>query len=231
MIGLPRVHHRATDSTNERAKQLVVAGAPHGTLVTADEQSAGRGRQGRVWTAEPRHALLMSLIVRGLGKGDALLPLVAAVAVCEACEATARVSCRIKWPNDVWIDGRKLCGILVEGRPQEGWAVLGIGVNVSTPAFPEELAETATSLALAAGSAPARGEVLDALLSALGRWLGAPPGQVLESWRERDALLGAPVAWNGGRGTGAGITDTGALRVETDAGIVELDAGEVHLQR
>jgi BirA family biotin operon repressor/biotin-[acetyl-CoA-carboxylase] ligase len=231
MIGLPHVHHRATDSTNERAKQLALAGAPHGTLVTADEQSAGRGRQGRVWVSDAGHALLMSLVVRGLGKGDALLPLVAAVAVSETCEQVAGVSCRIKWPNDVWIEGRKVSGILVEGRPQEGWAVLGIGLNVSTPAFPDELAETATSLALSAGSAPSRDEVLDALLTSLDRLLAAQSADVLAAWRERDALLGAPVAWNGGRGKGAGITDSGALRVETDAGIVELDAGEVHLGR
>jgi BirA family biotin operon repressor/biotin-[acetyl-CoA-carboxylase] ligase len=231
MIGLPHVHHRVADSTNERAKRLAADGAPHGTLVTADEQSAGRGRQGRAWTAPPAHALLMSLIVRGLGKGDALLPLVAAVAVCEACECTAAVSCRIKWPNDVWIEGRKVCGILVEGRPQDAWAVLGIGVNVSTPSFPDELAETATSIALAAGSAPEREEVLAALLSSLDRLLVAAPAEVLAAWRERDALLGAPIAWNGGRGRAAGITDAGALRVETDAGIVELDAGEVHLRR
>ena len=231
MIGLPHVHHRATDSTNERAKELALTGAPHGTLVTADEQSAGRGRQGRVWVSASGHALLMSLIVRGLGRGDELLPLVAGVAVCEACERCAAVSCQIKWPNDVWIDGRKVCGILVEGRPQEGWAVLGVGVNVSTPEFPEELAEIATSLALAAPPPPPREDVLDALLDSLDRLLAAPRADVLAAWRERDALLGAPVAWNGGRGKGAGITDSGALRVETDAGIVELDAGEVHLGR
>ena len=231
MIGLPRIHHRTTDSTNERAKQLAVAGAPHGTLVTADEQSAGRGRQGRVWTAPPGQALLMSLVVRGLGKGDELLPLVAAVAVSETCEGTAGVACRIKWPNDVWIDGRKVCGILVEGRPQEGWAVLGIGVNVSTREFPDELADTATSLTLASEAAPSREEVLEALTDSLDRWLAAPSADVLAAWRERDALLGAPVAWDEGRGKGAGITDAGALRVETDAGIVELDAGEVHLKR
>lgn len=231
MIGRPRVHHRVTDSTNERAKGLAAGGAPHGTLVTADEQSAGRGRQGRAWTAEAGHALLMSLLLRGLRREDALLPLVAAVAVCEACEETAEVSCAIKWPNDVWIGGRKVSGILVEGRPQEGWAVLGVGVNVSTPGFPDELAETATSLALSAPAVPTREAVLGALLRALDRLLVASRADVLATWRERDALLGAPVAWNGGLGRGAGITDAGALRVETDAGIVELDAGEVHLQR
>jgi BirA family biotin operon repressor/biotin-[acetyl-CoA-carboxylase] ligase len=173
----------------------------------------------------------MSLIVRDMDQGDALLPLVAAVAVCEACEDVAPVSCRIKWPNDVWIEGRKVCGILVEGRPQEGWAVLGIGVNVSTPAFGGELAETATSLALSSDEAPAREELLAVLLAALERALSTPSADILAAWRRRDALLGAPVAWDHGRGEAAGITDAGALRVQTDEGIVELDAGEVHLRR
>jgi len=223
MIGLPRVHHRATDSTNERAKQLAAAGAVHGTLVTADEQSAGRGRQGRTWSAEPGEALLVSLVLRSV---DELLPLRAAVAVAECVPLPAQ----IKWPNDVWLGGRKVAGILVEGRPQEGWAVLGIGLNVSTRSFPDELSEIATSLALA-GLSLSRDDVLQALLSGLDRWLSADPAEILAAWREHDALLGAPVSWNEGRGRGAGITDSGALRVETDAGIVELDAGEVHLQR
>ena len=224
MIGTPRVHHRLTDSTNQRAKDLAAAGAPHGTLVTADEQSAGRGRQGRTWTAPPGEALLMSLVLRS--PLDELLPLRAAVAVAEAVPVPAR----IKWPNDVWVEGRKVSGILVEGRPQDGWAVLGIGLNVSTRSFPRDLSEIATSLALA-GVALSHDEVLRSLLAALERWLAARVGEVLTAWRERDALLGAEVAWNGGRGTGAGITDAGALRVETDSGIVELDAGEVHLER
>lgn len=221
MIGLPRVHHRITDSTNERAKQLALAGAPHGTLVTADEQTAGRGRQGRTWSAKPGDALLLSLVLRSV---DELLPLRAAVAVSESIPPHAR----IKWPNDVWIEGKKVSGILVEGRPQEGWAVLGIGLNVATRSFPEELAETATSLALAGVALP-REEVLGSLLASLARLLAASPEEVLIAWRERDALLGAPVAWSGGSGTGAGITDAGALRVDTGTGVVELDAGEVHL--
>ena len=231
MIGTPRVHHRLTDSTNERAKELAALGARHGTLVTADEQTAGRGRQGRTWTAAPGETLLLSLILRGLDDRHALLPLAAAVAVSEACERSAGVACRIKWPNDVWIDGHKVSGILIEGRPQEGWAVLGIGLNVSTAEFPDELREIATSLALSSRDAPTREEVLTALLTSLDRLLEAPAAEVLAAWRERDALLGAEVAWDGGRGTAAGITDAGALRVEADSGIVELDAGEVHLKR
>ena len=223
MIGLPRVHHRATDSTNERAKYLALAGAPHGTLVTADEQSAGRGRQGRAWMAEPGDALLMSVVLRSL---DELLPFRAAVAVADSISPPTQ----IKWPNDVWVEGKKVSGILAEGRPQEGWAVLGIGLNVSTRSFPDELSEIATSLALA-GVSVSREEVLEALLVSLERWLSAPSDEVLAAWRDRDALMGAPVAWDRGRGIAAGITDSGALRVETDAGIEELDAGEVHLKR
>jgi BirA family biotin operon repressor/biotin-[acetyl-CoA-carboxylase] ligase len=223
MIGSPRVHHRITDSTNERAKQLAAAGAPHGTLVTADEQTAGRGRQGRVWTAPAGAAVLLSLVLREL---DERLPLTAAVAIADALPVEAA----IKWPNDVWVQGRKVAGILVEGRPQEGWAVLGVGLNVGTESFPAGLAETATSLRLA-GVDTTPPQVLDDLLASLSRWLGAPPARVLEAWRERDALKGERVRWTGGEGIADGIDDSGALRVETPAGPMTLDAGEVHLLR
>src|SRR5688500_3160842 len=223
MIGRPRIHHRVTDSTNERAKQLAAGGAPHGTLGTADEQSAGRGRQGRTWSAAPGEALLLSLVLRSL---DELLPFRAAVAVA----ATIPLPAQIKWPNDVWVEGRKISGILVEGRPQEGWAVLGIGLNVSTRSFPDELSEIATSLALA-GVSLSREEVLEALLGCLDRWLAADAADVLAAWRQRDALLGAPVAWNGGRGRGAGITGAGAPGGETDAGTGQLHDGEVAIPR
>jgi len=223
MIGTPRVHQRLTDSTNERAKALADAGALHGTLVTADEQAAGRGRQGREWTAPPGSSVLMSLVLREF---DELLPLTAAVAVCQALPSEAG----LKWPNDVWIDRRKVAGILVEGRPQEGWAVLGIGLNVTTKEFPPELAETATSLHLA-GIDAGRDQVLAELLRSLSEWLGAPPDAVLSAWRSRDALKGERVRWSGGEGTADGIDDSGALLVQTSDGPVTLDAGEVHLLR
>jgi BirA family biotin operon repressor/biotin-[acetyl-CoA-carboxylase] ligase len=223
MIGTPRVHHRLTDSTSERAKALAAAGAPHGTLVTADEQQAGRGRQGRVWTAPPGSAVLMSLVLREL---DERLPLTSAVAVCEALPVEAG----IKWPNDVWIERRKVAGILVEGRPQEGWAVLGIGLNVTTESFPAELADSATSLRLA-GIETTPERLLPDLLASLSRWLCAPPESVLAAWRDRDALKGQRVRWSDGEGIADGIDDSGALLVETGNGRVTLDAGEVHLQR
>jgi BirA family biotin operon repressor/biotin-[acetyl-CoA-carboxylase] ligase len=236
MIGSPRVHHRVTDSTNERAKELALRGAPHGTLVTAEEQTAGRGRQGRQWVAPPGKALLMSVVLRHLGGAQAHLPLAAALATCEASELSVpHLQCSIKWPNDVWIDGRKLAGILVQGRPQEGWAVLGIGLNVATSAdeFPDELRETATSLAAAAGDTPPPSveTVLSHLLVQLELRVDDNADSIIASWRERDALSGQMVRWNGGEGTATGIDETGALIVETPSGRVTLDAGEVHLLR
>ena len=226
MIGSPRVHHRLTDSTNQRAKELADAGAPHGTVVTADEQTAGRGRQGRSWVAPPRSAVLMSVVLRELDESAALLPLATAVAVCEAAESVAPVECAIKWPNDVWVEGRKLCGILVEGRPAAGWAVVGIGVNVTTEQFPPEL--HATSLRLAGGSASVD-DAVEALLATLERWLSSPPAAVLAAWRARDALLGRNIGWGEGEGVAAGIDERGNLLVDTPTGRQALGAGEVHL--
>ena len=236
-VGKPHLHQREVDSTNERARALALAGAPHGTLVTAGHQTAGRGRQGRAWSAPAGRAVLASLVLRDLTRSQALLPLAAAVAVCEAAEHAAGppLRCEIKWPNDVWIDRRKLAGILVEGRPQEGWAVLGIGLNVATPAdeFPDEIREHATSLAIASKNRRPLtvAQVLQPLLDAIGHWLAAPAPEVLESWRQRDALRGHPVRWEGGEGVAAGIDDEGALLVETAEGILALDAGEVHLSQ
>ena len=225
MIGSPHVHYRVTDSTNARARDLAMSGAPHGTLVTATEQTSGRGRQGRSWSAAPGDALLLSLLVRSVSP---LLPLAAAVAVCEAVEP---LQAAIKWPNDVWVERRKVAGILLEGRPQEGWAVVGIGLNVNTRAFPPELADSATSLALA-GHDTTVAAARAALVEALDRWIEAPDAEVLAAWRERDALRGEHVRWGDGEGTAAGLSDSGALLVQTEAGDeVELDAGEVHLLR
>jgi BirA family biotin operon repressor/biotin-[acetyl-CoA-carboxylase] ligase len=223
-LGHPRVHLRRTGSTNERARELAAAGAPHGALVTAAEQTAGRGRQGRAWTAPPGRALLLSLVLRV--PDPALVPLAAGVAVAEAVGGDAR----IKWPNDVLMDGRKVAGILVEGRPQEGWAVLGIGLNVAVRLedFPRELRETAGTV----GREPADLEpTLTALLRTLELWLAASQDEVIAAWRERDALEGRRVEWADGAGKAVGIDDGGRLLVGTSAGTVALDAGEVHLRK
>ena len=223
-LGQPRLHLRRTDSTNERARALAAAGAPHGTLVTAAEQTAGRGRQGRTWTAPPGRALLLSLVLRDAPRAR---PAARPASRWPRPWATPR---RIKWPNDVLVDGRKVAGILVEGRPQEGWAVLGIGLNVAVAPddFPPELRATAGTL----GRAPADLEpTLHALLGALERWLAADQATVVAAWRERDALEGRPVSWGEGSGKAVGIDDAGRLLVGTSSGTVALDAGEVHLRR
>jgi BirA family biotin operon repressor/biotin-[acetyl-CoA-carboxylase] ligase len=222
-LGFPRVHRRVTGSTSVDARALAGRGAPHGTLVTAGEQRDGRGRQGRRWHAPAGSALLCSLVLR---EPPALLPIAAGVAVAELAGPTAT----LKWPNDVLLDGRKVSGILIEGRPQDGWAVLGIGVNVavSLDELPPELRESAATLGLGRDELE---PTLARLLEVLEHWLAAPEAEVLDAWRERDALLGAPVAWRGGRGVGAGIDARGSLLVHPAGarGVIALDAGEVHL--
>jgi BirA family transcriptional regulator, biotin operon repressor / biotin---[acetyl-CoA-carboxylase] ligase len=234
-LGHPRVHLRRIDSTSDRARELALAGAPHGTLVTATEQTAGRGRQGRRWSAPPGSALLMSLVLRPSPADNVppppLLPLLAALAVCDVAGEQAQ----IKWPNDIVLARgeclAKLAGILAEGRPQEGWAVLGIGVNVAVriEELPVELHDTAATL----GLAPEQIEpTLAQLLAALQRRLDEPAEATLSAWRERDALRGRAVQWSGGRGRAEGVDGAGRLVVALEqGGQATLDAGEVHLQQ
>jgi BirA family biotin operon repressor/biotin-[acetyl-CoA-carboxylase] ligase len=282
-FGSPHRHFRVTDSTNARARELVEAGAPHGTVVTADEQTAGRGRQGRTWTAPPGKALLYSAILRPLDERHLLLPLAVPLAVCEAAEELEPgVECAIKWPNDIWVDGRKLAGVLIEAKPQDGWAVIGIGLNltIEPDEFPPDLQATAVSLfdptgggrgssrrclakrrpgglprARAAGTKfhrpkdggghSARGPAAApgthsarrppaaraALSRHLDRWVTAEREEVLSAWRDRDALRGREVSWDGGGGVADGIEDSGDLVVVAAGGDrVVLGAGEVHLR-
>jgi BirA family biotin operon repressor/biotin-[acetyl-CoA-carboxylase] ligase len=238
-LGLPRLHLRRTDSTNERARALAVAGAPHGTLVTASEQSAGRGRQGRRWEAPAGSSVLMSLVVRWAdsGRAPALLPLIAAVAACDAAGEAAGEPAMIKWPNDIVLrspaDGSlgKLAGILVEGRPQQRWAVIGIGVNVAVRIedLPPQLLAEARPASLGLGR-DAVEPMVERLVGALQARLAAPTDEILEAWRARDALRGREIAWSGGSGRAEGVDGLGRLVVSLPGGgRTELDAGEVHL--
>jgi BirA family biotin operon repressor/biotin-[acetyl-CoA-carboxylase] ligase len=241
-LGSPRLHLRSTDSTNERARELVVAGAPHGALVTAGEQTAGRGRQGRSWSAPPGSSLLMSLL---LAPAPRMLPLAAALAVCDAVDgapgADRRGPAAIKWPNDIVLVRphglAKLAGILIEARPQQGWAVLGIGLNVAVALeeLPAELHDTAATLELP----PAWVELLlQSLLGALTTRLAEPQAQTLAAWSARDALKGKRIEWArpGESGAGSGVADgidgDGRLLVALDGGErTALGSGEVHLRR
>jgi BirA family transcriptional regulator, biotin operon repressor / biotin---[acetyl-CoA-carboxylase] ligase len=232
-FGRPHRHLRSTDSTNERARKLAAAAAPSGTVVTAAHQSAGRGRTGRRWSAPPGSALLYSAILRPLDARHRLLPLAVPLAVCEAVEESGGVECRVKWPNDVWLSGRKVAGVLIEARPPD-WAVIGVGVNVAIPEaeFPDDLRWPATSIGAGATVDGTR----RALNGALGRWVEAPTGEVLEEFRRRDALTGREIGWEGtgardGSGLAAGIDDDGNLLVRTpDGQLLALGAGEVSLR-
>jgi BirA family biotin operon repressor/biotin-[acetyl-CoA-carboxylase] ligase len=271
-FGAPHRHFRRIDSTNARARELVEAGAPHGTVVTADEQTAGRGRQGRTWTAPPGKALLYSAILRPPDERHLLLPLAVPLAVCEAAEELEPgVKCQVKWPNDIWVEGRKLAGVLIEAKPQDGWAVIGIGLNlsISPSEFPPDLRDTAVSIlgALEGGResprrclakrprlGDARREAAPdstgggggghsarrlptplAAAAALNRhldhWVTADRQETLAAWRERDALRGRQISWDGGAGVADGIEDSGDLVVVVAGGDrVVLGAGEVHLR-
>src|SRR4051794_23688670 len=163
----------------------------------------------------------MSLVLR---TPDRMLPLAAAVAVAEAAGPEAA----IKWPNDVLLDGRKLAGILAEARPQDGWAVLGIGVKVAVRIedVPEELRSTAATLGLSPGDVDT---VLTRVLASLERSLALDRAALLDAWRARDALLGRDVAWADGRGVAAGGDGDGPLVVNLPGGgRVALAAGEGH---
>ncbi len=233
-FGAPRRHFRIVDSTNRQARDLAIAGAPSGMVVTAGEQSAGRGRRGRQWSAPAGKALLCSAILAPLGAEHALLPLAVPLAVCEAVESLAPLECRVKWPNDVWSDGRKLAGVLIEAQPP-AWAVIGIGLNVSIEPgeFPPDLRHPATSVGHGVGTEDA----LDAVCERLGEWVGAEAERVLAEFESRDALRGREVRWTGAGGegdTGVGVADGidergNLVVIGTEGERLSLGSGEVSL--
>jgi BirA family biotin operon repressor/biotin-[acetyl-CoA-carboxylase] ligase len=229
-FGRPHRHLRLTDSTNERARELIELGAPSGTIVTAGAQTAGRGRHGRAWSAPAGKALLLSAVLRDLDERHALLPLAVPLAVCDAVEALAPVTCRVKWPNDVWIEESKVAGVLIEARPPD-WAVVGIGVNVAIEPteFPADLRWPAISVGHGVGVEAALGAVCDALSTRVGEAVQ----ETLADFRARDALLDREVSWQGagdGSGVARGVDERGNLVVEAEGGArVALGSGEVQL--
>ena len=217
------------ESTNAEAKSLANSGAPEGTVVIAECQSAGRGRLGRRWTSPAGKGLLFSVVLRpAVAMSDAyLLTLVAAAAAAEGIEAASGVRVQIKWPNDLFIDDRKAGGILMEVAGEQDeveWVVVGIGINVNTEysELPVALRRTATSLKMATGHAVDRSELLSHVLLGLERNYAEAVtkgfGHALQAFRERDYLLrrNVSVQTHDGQVTGqaTGIDERGALLVE-----------------
>ncbi len=216
--------HPTLPSTMERAWSLAEAGAEVGTLVLAEEQTAGRGRSGRSWHSPPGQGLWMSWILPPLGARLPVLPLRVGLRLARGIEAVAAVAVDLKWPNDLWLDGRKLGGVLTETRG--GQVVVGVGLNVRPPpgGFPAELAEVAVALEERAGPV-GRGALATALLDALGGLASDPgPGKLTpEEHRDltgRDLLRGRPLRTSVGDGTGAGVRRDGALLLQDGSGAV-----------
>jgi BirA family biotin operon repressor/biotin-[acetyl-CoA-carboxylase] ligase len=231
--GLPSVHlFERVRSTNDAARGLADGGAPHGTLVLAEEQTAGRGRGGRAWASPAGVGVWMTMVARPASlPAPGLLPILVGLAAAEAIDPFVRPAVtQVKWPNDLQLAGRKVAGILCEGSwdgARPGAVVVGIGINVlhAPDDFPGEVRETATSLRIVAGWAPPRVEVAGAVAAALMRALVRPPAQLtgalVDALRRRDALEGRPVRVTGATetaGTALGVSPAGALLVRTHEG-------------
>lgn len=237
----PVEHHDVLPSTNDRLKELARGGAPAWTVVLADEQTAGRGRQGRAW-ASPRGGLYLSVLLRPPSASAALLPLAAGVAVAEALGHFG-VSAQLKWPNDVLLEGRKLAGILAEASSSASaldWVVLGIGVNVDAPALPDGLRSGAAALAPGGTGGSVRAALAAAVLLRLTVWYDAlekREASVVAAWRERSVpWWGEAVEVSAGervlRGRVRDVDERGALLLELGGGaIARVLAGEVRSLR
>lgn len=221
------------DSTNAEAKRRAIQGAAHGTLVLAEAQSAGRGRRGRGWHSPQGAGLWLSMVLRPDMAPDRLagLTLLIALAVADACERVSGVRAGVKWPNDVVVGGKKVCGILLEmaANPEAvEWVVAGVGINVRQCAedFPQELRASATSLVNEGGEVPERRELLLAFLEALERLYAAWADGGMEALRAdmlaRSVTLGQLVRVEAPGetfvGTAKDIDETGALWVEYEDG-------------
>ena len=233
------------DSTNTRAKQLAEAGAPDGTLVVAETQSAAKGRRGRSWMAPAGTGVWFSLLLRPQIEPEhaSMMTLVAAMAVEKGIWETTGLHGRIKWPNDVVVDGKKVCGILTEmsaDMDSVNHVVVGIGINANIREFPEELREKATSLFLASGQVVKRAGLLNAVLLAweeyYGRYLQTEDLSLLaKEYNEKLAGLHGRVQVLAPKGdyTGIshGINHRGELLVEREDGTVtEVMSGEVSVR-
>lgn len=243
----PRLGHALVrldevDSTSDEAAALAARGAAHGTVVVATAQRQGRGRQGRAWFSPPGDNLYLSCVLRPELPPPRVPPvtLAAGVAVAEAVAALG-VRPRLKWPNDVLASGKKLAGVLTEMTTQGDrveQVILGIGVNVATTRFPDELDGVATSVALEVGRAVAVEDVLPALLERLDFWLAqyfaGGLGEVGPAWTSWSGMAGAAVRVEVGgrqvRAVARGIGQDGALEVVDEAGrVVRVMSGDVLL--
>lgn len=238
-LGYPLVYRPVTGSTNDDALLAARSGALHGSLFVADEQTHGRGRRGNTWLAAPGESLLFSLVLRPtleLAQVSALT-LAVGLAVRDAVAPRIADPPQLKWPNDLLVNGRKLAGVLVESQFQGDRlqaVVVGIGLNLATRAFPQEIAARATSLALLGSTGLDPEALLLTLLAAIARRLDAYQSTgvrgILNELNAADALRDQRLRVETQRGVGQGIDDQGRLLLEADDGTTHaIVAGTIEL--
>ena len=228
----PVSYFATIDSTMHEAARLAAEGCEHGTVVIADEQTAGQGRQGRSWHSEPNAGLYVSVVLRPAGRADFLptLTLALGLATADAIAETTGLTCDLRWPNDVMLEGAKVAGILVQLI--DSAAIAGIGVNVNQTAFPPEIAAEATSLRIVSDQPHSREQLLVALLGAVNRYCDVLEGQagpdtILQLFSRRSSYArnkrvrveqGTSVV----EGTTAGLDPSGFLILRKDDGTESL---------
>lgn len=234
-----------TDSTNIRARKLAEEGAAHGTLVVADSQWAGKGRRGRMWTSPRGVGIWMSMVLRpDIAPSDAsMLTLIAGMAVARGVKESTGLDARIKWPNDVVLSGKKICGILTEMSTEEEsirYVITGIGINVNIEVFPRELEVSATSLKLESGRPVRRSPVISAVAQAFEAYYDiflrtCDMSALKEEYNRQLANMGREVQVLDPRGeyggTALGIDDAGSLLVQKkDGAVASVISGEVSVR-
>lgn len=241
-LQIKTLRYDSLPSTNTEVARLAAQGGAEGLSVIADEQTAGRGRLQRNWLSPRGAGLYFSILLRPK-LPLRLWPLItfaAALAVSDALAEDCGLRTDIKWPNDLLAGERKICGILSETieTPQGRAAVVGIGINLKSEAYPEELRATATSVSEATGEAADKERILCSLQQALSRWYSLlqgddGPARILRSWASRSSYAsGRSVAITNGderfSGVTRGLESDGALRVETEAERIKIiRAGDV----
>ena len=240
-LGCQRIELEACGSTSDEAARLARAGASHGTIVIAERQNNGRGRDGRVWQS-PAGGLYLSAVLRPPMPIVDVPPMTLAIGigVCEAIRTTGAPAV-LKWPNDVLVDGRKLAGVLVEAQSQGNRleaVIVGIGINI-TGELPEPVADTGITLAEAAGTTIDREAFVERLLAHVERWVdryvsvGIEP--IIPAWQERMAVgIHARATVDGAPMTGcvAGLDADGALLLRDESGNVHrVRSGDVEVLR
>lgn len=249
-IGKERYHFESIDSTNKMAKTMAIQGCSHGTLITADAQEAGVGRRGRSWSSEKGAGIYMSIVLRPQidTESAAMLTLVAAISVARALESVLaqmsglKIQPWIKWPNDIVINKKKICGILTElslKQKEIDFIIVGIGINVWNEVFPEEISATASSIFLETGQRVNKERLISLVWQQFEKYYEQfmKCGNLKEFREEYEAFLINknskvkvldPIGEY--EGIAKGITDTGELLVDTEKGLQMVSGGEVSVR-